>query len=66
MLLLGENIIITFAHVPMTNQEIIPPVPVHLLEAELTPDRLLRVSNRAGNEIYVVDGREAPNVMREI
>ncbi len=51
---------------PMTNQEIIPPVPVHLLEAELTPDRLLRVSNRAGNEIYVVDGREAPNVMREI
>lgn len=50
----------------MTNQDIIPPVPTHLLEAELTPDRLLRVSNRAGNDIYVVDGREAPNVMREI
>ncbi|MCM1347803.1 MAG: GNAT family N-acetyltransferase [Firmicutes bacterium] len=48
------------------NQEIIPPVPLSLLKAELTADRLLRVSNRAGNEIYVVDGREAPNVMREI
>ncbi len=48
------------------DQQIIDPVDTALLEAELTPDRLLRVSNRAGNEIYVVDARTAPNVMREI
>lgn len=47
-------------------QEIIPPVPACDIISELTPDRLLRVSNRAGNEIYVVDGRMAPNVMREV
>ncbi len=49
----------------MTN-EIIPPVPLELIKAELTPDRLLRVSNRAEREIYVVDGHSAPNIMREI
>lgn len=48
------------------NEEIIAPVAVELLEQELTADRMLRVSNRAGNEIYVVDGRETPHVMREI
>lgn len=47
-------------------EKIIDPVDVAILEAELTPDRLLRTSNHAGNEIYVVDGREAPGVMREI
>lgn len=48
------------------NQIIIDPVDVSLLKAELTPDRLLRVSNRGKNEIYVVDAFTAPNVMREI
>lgn len=47
-------------------QPIIDEVPVELLEAELTPDRLLRHTNKGGNEIYVLDGRKAPNVMREI
>lgn len=48
------------------NQPIIPPVEKSLLEAELTEDRFLRDSNKGGNKIYVVDGRECPNVMREI
>ncbi len=48
------------------NQEIIPPVDTKMIEAELTADRFLRDSNKGGNKIYVVDGREAPNVMREI
>lgn len=48
------------------NQEIIQPVDTALIEAELTPGRFLRDSNKGGNKIYVVDGREAPNVMREI
>ena len=48
------------------NQKIIPPVDTALLEAELTPDRFLRDTNRGGNKIYVVDAHCAPNVMREI
>lgn len=47
-------------------QPIIDPIPVEALEAELTPERKLRDTNKGGNEIYVVDGREARNVMREI
>lgn len=47
-------------------QEIISPVETTLIEAELTAERFLRDSNKGGNKIYVVDGREAPNVMREI
>lgn len=37
-----------------------------LIEAELTPDRLLRRSNKGDNEIYVVDAFNAPATMREI
>ncbi|MDE6382008.1 MAG: GNAT family N-acetyltransferase [Muribaculaceae bacterium] len=37
-----------------------------LIEAELTPDRLLRRSNKGDNAIYVVDAFNAPNTMREI
>lgn len=37
-----------------------------LIEAELTPERLLRRSNKGDNEIYVVDAFNAPNTMREI
>lgn len=47
-------------------QKIIPPVDTDLLLAELTPDRLLRVTNRGNNEIFVVDSKTAPNVMREL
>ena len=45
---------------------IIDPVDVKQLEAELTRERLLRTTNKAGNEIYVVDAHSAPHVMREI
>ena len=45
---------------------IIPKVDTELIEAELTPDRLLRRSNKGNNEIYVVDAFNAPNTMREI
>jgi len=48
------------------NQKIISPVATELIEAELTPERFLRDTNRAGNQIYVVDAHCAPNVMREI
>ncbi|MCF0219927.1 MAG: GNAT family N-acetyltransferase [Muribaculaceae bacterium] len=47
-------------------ERIIEAVPVADIRRELTPDRFLRKTNKGGNEIYVVDGREAPAVMREI
>lgn len=48
------------------NQPIISPVDIELLERELTPDKLLRISNKGGNELYVITAHDSPNVMREI
>lgn len=48
------------------NQKIIEPVATELIEAELTPERFLRHSNKGGNDLYVVTSENAPNVMREI
>ena len=47
-------------------EPIIPPVSRELLKAELTPERRLRSTNKAGNEIYILTWQEAPNVVREI
>jgi len=47
-------------------QSIIPPVERSLLKAELTPERRLRSTNKAGNEIYIITYQQAPNVLREI
>lgn len=47
-------------------QPIIDPIDPDLIQQELTPERLLRQSNKAGNLIYVIDGRECPATMREI
>ncbi len=51
---------------PEMNEKIIDPVPLELIVSELTPDRFLRKTNKGGNEIYVVDAHNAPNVMKEI
>ena len=47
-------------------QPIIDKIDPVLIEAELTPARLLRHTNKGDNEIYVVDAFCAPNTMREI
>lgn len=47
-------------------ENIISPIDPALLEAELTPDCLLRTSNKGGNLIYVLEADKAPSVMREI
>ncbi len=47
-------------------QQIIDRVDRALIESELTPERMLRRTNKADNEIYVVDAHCAPNTMREI
>ena len=47
-------------------QPIINPIATELLQAELTSERQLRMTNKSNNEIYVVTAHNAPNVMREI
>lgn len=47
-------------------QDIIPPIEKEAIRRELTPERLLRHTNKGDNEIYVVDAHNAPNTMREI
>lgn len=47
-------------------QPIIEPVERELLRAELTPERKMRDTNKAGNEIYIFAASECPSLMREI
>jgi hypothetical protein len=47
-------------------KEIIPPVPLEVLEEELNEDRFIRKTNKAGNRIYIINAENSPNVMREI
>lgn len=47
-------------------EKIIERIDRELIKSELTPDRLLRHTNKADNEIYVIDAFNAPNTMREI
>ena len=41
-------------------------VSVDLIKQELTPDKFLRKTNKAENEIYVVTAHNSPNIMTEI
>ncbi len=45
---------------------IIPPIDKKALKKELTPDKFLRPTNKAHNEIYIVTAHDSPNVMLEI
>ncbi|HEY5499954.1 MAG TPA: GNAT family N-acetyltransferase [Bacteroidales bacterium] len=47
-------------------EKIIDPISKDLIRAELTPDKLLRTTNKANNEIYVITHQDAPNTMLEI
>lgn len=49
-----------------TMQPIIEKIDPALIKAELTSDKFLRRTNKGGNEIYVVDAFDSPNIMREI
>ncbi|MBQ9463212.1 MAG: GNAT family N-acetyltransferase [Bacteroidales bacterium] len=50
----------------MNAEEIIQPVDVELLNAELTPEYFVRETVHSGNQLFIVDNRCAPNVLREI
>ncbi|MFV0507432.1 MAG: GNAT family N-acetyltransferase [Bacteroidales bacterium] len=47
-------------------EKIIAPIDRKLLRKELTPDKLLRKTNKGNNNIYVVTHHNSPNVMLEI
>lgn len=47
-------------------EPIIPPVDRALLRAELTPERKIRNTNKASNEIYIFSAAECPALMREV
>ena len=47
-------------------KEIVQPVDRALLKSELIPERKVRKTNKANNEIYIVTAKEAPSVMQEI
>ena len=47
-------------------EEIIAPIGKDLLKSELTSERRLRSTNKSNNEIYVVNCKNAPNVLKEI
>lgn len=47
-------------------EQIIDPVERDLIISELTPQRLLRATNKGDNEIYILDAHSCPHTMREI
>ncbi len=47
-------------------EQIIDPIPVELLKQELNDKTFLKKTNKAGNEVYVVNYENAPNVLKEV
>ncbi len=47
-------------------QKIIEPIARELLIAELTPERRVRRTNKADNDIYIFRAEECPSLMREV
>lgn len=47
-------------------KEIVAPLPRKKINAELTPEKLLRKTNKGGNEIYVITHHDSPALMHEI
>lgn len=47
-------------------KEIIAPLPKSIIEEELVASGLVRLTRKGGNEIYIVDNKNAPNTLLEI
>lgn len=47
-------------------ENVISPIDKEILKLELTKDKLLRKTNKANNEIYIITHHNAPNIMKEI
>ena len=46
--------------------KVIDPIPLDVIESELTNERFVRYSNFGNNEIYIVNAHNSPNLMKEI
>ena len=42
------------------------PVPLEVLQSELSSERFVRITNKGNNKIYIVNHHNSPNVMKEI
>ncbi len=62
---MGEGSSICFAMIKKPEQ-IIAPVDRTLIERELTEERFVRATNKAGNKIYIINHHNSPNTMQEI
>ncbi len=47
-------------------KDIIKALPKEAIYAELTPEKLMRKTNKGGNEIYIVTHHDSPSIMQEI
>ncbi|QGY43384.1 GNAT family N-acetyltransferase [Maribellus comscasis] len=47
-------------------KDIIKPLPREAIYAELTPEKLMRKTNKGGNEIYIITHHDSPSIMHEI
>ena len=47
-------------------KEVIEAVDKYLLEKELVPEKFLRKTNNGGNELYIINHHNSPNLMREV
>ncbi|WP_340111189.1 GNAT family N-acetyltransferase [Maribellus mangrovi] len=47
-------------------KDIVKPLPREELYRELTPEKLLRKTNKGGNEIYIVTAHDSPALMHEL
>ncbi|MCK4923286.1 MAG: GNAT family N-acetyltransferase [Bacteroidales bacterium] len=47
-------------------ENIIPAIPREKLLSELTQERFVRITNNAGNLLFILDHHDSPNTMREI
>ncbi len=47
-------------------ENVIAPIDISLMKKELTPDKFLRKTSKANNEIYVFTAFECPHTMREV
>ncbi len=50
----------------MHMKDIVKPLPREELYRELTPEKLLRKTNKGGNEIYIVTAHDSPALMHEL
>ncbi|MBA4321837.1 MAG: hemolysin, partial [Odoribacter sp.] len=50
----------------MIMKPVVDPLPRERIRAELTKDKLLRLTNNGNNEVYVFDNNSSPVLMREV